>query len=115
LGNKNDLKHRSSVFRDIAHKFAEEIGSSFYEVSALNGENVELAIQTLIEKIHLTQDPHFRSLLETFVWNTLLHKIKIQDLSKIIMDYLNFDLIYSLKDVELLSSVPPSNTYCQVL
>jgi len=52
LGNKKDLSHLRAVSTEEGKKYANEKSMLFCEVSALNGENIETAINILIEKIY---------------------------------------------------------------
>ena len=47
LGNKYDLKNRRAVDTETAKQFANENNMIFYETSAVNGHNVELAFTNI--------------------------------------------------------------------
>lgn len=52
VGNKSDLQHLRSVPKEQAAAFAEKFGLLFLETSALDGSNVDLAFQRILEEIH---------------------------------------------------------------
>jgi GTPase SAR1 family protein len=52
LGNKLDLKHLRQVSTDIGASYAQRHNLAFLETSALDGENVDLAFQKVIEGNH---------------------------------------------------------------
>lgn len=49
VGNKTDLKHLREVQTEIGAGFAEKNNLAFIETSALDGNNVDLAFQKIIE------------------------------------------------------------------
>lgn len=52
LGNKLDLEYQRAISEDSGRELTARIGSqSFYEVSALTGENIEQAFESLAELI----------------------------------------------------------------
>ena len=52
VGNKCDLKHLQAVLTDDAKSFAEQNNLAFIETSALDGQNVDLAFETLLIEIY---------------------------------------------------------------
>ena len=61
VGNKNDLEEERKVSKDIGESKAKEFGFAFLETSALNGSNIELAFQTLIEEVYKRHHKEFES------------------------------------------------------
>ena len=59
VGNKNDLEEERKVSKDIGESKAKEFGFAFLETSALNGSNIELAFQTLIEEVYKNHHKEF--------------------------------------------------------
>jgi Ras-related protein Rab-27A len=51
VGNKLDLEDKRKVPYDKAKEFADKHGCIYFETSALNGENVERALQTLLDRV----------------------------------------------------------------
>merc|ERR1712098_763996 len=51
VGNKLDMKHLRTVKRSEAKKYAEQHQMNFIETSAKESTNVELAFESIIEKI----------------------------------------------------------------
>ena len=52
VGNKGDLKHLQAVDVEDAKDFAEDNNLAFIETSALDGQNVDLAFETLLIEIY---------------------------------------------------------------
>ncbi|KAJ3223486.1 hypothetical protein HK099_001069 [Clydaea vesicula] len=52
IGNKSDLKEKREVTTEEALAYAEKNNLSFMETSALDGENVNLAFQQILQQIY---------------------------------------------------------------
>ena len=50
VGNKSDLFEDEEVKEEEARKYTESIGATFMQVSAKNGDNIELLFDTLVRK-----------------------------------------------------------------
>ena len=50
VGNKSDLFEDEEVKEEEARKYTESIGATFFQVSAKNGDNIELLFDTLVRK-----------------------------------------------------------------
>lgn len=61
VGNKNDLEEERQVSKDSGEMKAKEFGIAFMETSALNGTNIELAFQTLIEEVYNKHHKEYES------------------------------------------------------
>jgi Ras-related protein Rab-27A len=51
VGNKLDLEDKRAVSAERAKEFAENNNCTYFETSAATGENVERALQTLLDKV----------------------------------------------------------------
>ena len=61
VGNKNDLEQEREVSKDSGEMKARQFGFAYMETSALNGTNIELAFQTLIEEVYKRHHKEFES------------------------------------------------------
>jgi Ras-related protein Rab-11A len=61
IGNKNDLEQEREVSKDSGEMKARQFGFAYMETSALNGTNIELAFQTLIEEVYKKNHKEFES------------------------------------------------------
>lgn len=61
VGNKNDLEDERQVSKDSGEMKAKEFGIAFMETSALNGTNIELAFQSLVEEVYNKHHKEFES------------------------------------------------------
>ncbi|GLB42070.1 putative ras-related protein Rap-2c [Lyophyllum shimeji] len=55
VGNKRDLSHEREVFSSEGRALARELDCDFFETSAKTGENLELVVQTLVQRLRSTQ------------------------------------------------------------
>ena len=62
IGNKSDLRHLRAVTQEEAMKLAENCKIHFLETSALDSSNIELAFQTILERIY---QKHTTTVLES--------------------------------------------------
>ena len=53
IGNKSDLEDRRVVESASARQLAETLGIKYFETSALTGENVNEAVEALLEQVNL--------------------------------------------------------------
>ena len=77
VGNKSDLFEDEEVKEEEARKYTESIGATFMQVSAKNGDNIELLFDTLVRKY---LGPEFMANLEK------LKKEKGEDEGRITLD-----------------------------
>ena len=52
IGNKNDLEDQRQVTKEMGEEKAKELGLAFMETSACSGENLDKAIQMMINEIY---------------------------------------------------------------
>ena len=61
IGNKNDLEDKRQVTTEEGKKFAEENNLSFYETSALNGNNIEeIFVQSATDLVTKLENGDFK-------------------------------------------------------
>ena len=79
IGNKNDLENLREVSKEEGENKAKENGIAFLETSALNGNNIELAFQTLIEEVYNKCKKEFESVAQVEIMRgktIIIEKIK---------------------------------------
>jgi small GTP-binding protein len=61
IGNKSDLEDERGVSTEDGMKFAQQIGASFFETSAKNGINIDIAFRELVKKVILQRKKNLGS------------------------------------------------------
>ena len=88
VGNKSDLFEDEEVKEEEARKYTESIGATFMQVSAKNGDNIELLFDTLVRKY---LGPEFMANLEK-----MKKEKKVLLIVELFKSLINFIILYLL-------------------